>query len=93
MCCCVGNPLFSGNTEQEQIAYIMEIQGIPDKRLLEEASRRQHFFGMAFLKLATTKNAHFVIRCTWSSKDTSQQQWQTIPTTRHQDISTSIGFK
>lgn len=39
-----GNPLFSGNTEQEQIAYIMEIQGIPDKRLLEEASRRQHFF-------------------------------------------------
>ncbi|CDH59430.1 kinase-like protein [Lichtheimia corymbifera JMRC:FSU:9682] len=39
-----GNPLFSGNTEQEQISYIMEIQGIPDKRLLEGASRRQHFF-------------------------------------------------
>ncbi|KAI7882282.1 kinase-like protein [Lichtheimia hyalospora FSU 10163] len=39
-----GNPLFSGNTEQEQIAYIMEIQGIPDKHLIEGASRRQHFF-------------------------------------------------
>lgn len=47
---CTGNPLFSGNTEQEQISYIMEIQGIPDKRLLEGASRRQHFFGMGWIK-------------------------------------------
>lgn len=56
-----GNPLFSGNTEQEQISYIMEIQGIPDKRLLEGASRRQHFFGMAWIKATITNDAYLSI--------------------------------
>lgn len=63
---CTGNPLFSGNTEQEQIAYIMEIQGIPDKCLLEGASRRQHFFGMGWTILAKANDAYLSItRCPW----------------------------
>lgn len=40
-----GYPLFPGENEQEQLACIMEIQGIPDKALIEKSSRRKLFFG------------------------------------------------
>ncbi|CAD8178486.1 unnamed protein product [Paramecium pentaurelia] len=40
----IGYPIFPGENEQEQIAYIMEIKGIPDQSLIEKATRKKHFF-------------------------------------------------
>ncbi|CAD8052525.1 unnamed protein product [Paramecium primaurelia] len=40
----LGYPIFPGDDEQEQIAYILEILGMPDKELLEIAQRRKVFF-------------------------------------------------
>jgi dual specificity tyrosine-phosphorylation-regulated kinase 2/3/4 len=40
-----GYPLFPGENEQDQFATIMEIQGIPDKTLLEKSTRKKLFFG------------------------------------------------
>ncbi|KAI9249401.1 kinase-like domain-containing protein [Phascolomyces articulosus] len=39
-----GYPLFPGENEQEQLACIMEIQGIPEKHLIEKSSRKKLFF-------------------------------------------------
>lgn len=40
-----GMPLFPGENEQEQLACIMEIMGLPDKHLIDRSSRRKVFFG------------------------------------------------
>lgn len=39
-----GYPLFPGESEQEQVACIMEIFGLPSKRVLEQATRANLFF-------------------------------------------------
>ncbi|KAF9105285.1 hypothetical protein BGX27_009703 [Mortierella sp. AM989] len=39
-----GYPLFPGENEQEQLACIMEIQGVPEPYLVERSSRRKVFF-------------------------------------------------
>ncbi|KAF9971176.1 hypothetical protein BGZ73_005927 [Actinomortierella ambigua] len=39
-----GYPLFPGENEQEQLACIMEIQGVPDRYIIEKSSRRKLFF-------------------------------------------------
>ncbi|KAI9312238.1 hypothetical protein BX666DRAFT_2031398 [Dichotomocladium elegans] len=39
-----GYPLFPGENEQEQLACIMEIQGVPEQYLVEKSTRRKHFF-------------------------------------------------
>ncbi|KAI9022213.1 kinase-like domain-containing protein [Phycomyces nitens] len=39
-----GYPLFPGENEQEQLACIMEIQGVPDKSIIDQSSRRKLFF-------------------------------------------------
>ncbi|OAD76785.1 hypothetical protein PHYBLDRAFT_19019, partial [Phycomyces blakesleeanus NRRL 1555(-)] len=39
-----GKPLFPGENEQDQLACIMEIQGVPDKRLVEASTRRKTLF-------------------------------------------------
>ncbi|ORY99136.1 kinase-like domain-containing protein [Syncephalastrum racemosum] len=39
-----GYPLFPGENEQEQLACIMEIQGIPADHLVEKSTRRKLFF-------------------------------------------------
>ncbi|KAF9929187.1 hypothetical protein FBU30_001800 [Linnemannia zychae] len=39
-----GYPLFPGENEQEQLACIMEIQGVPDRYLIEKSSRKKVFF-------------------------------------------------
>lgn len=44
-----GYPLFPGENEQEQLACIMEIQGLPDKYLVERSTRKKVFFGMYFV--------------------------------------------
>ncbi|CAD8058454.1 unnamed protein product [Paramecium sonneborni] len=40
----LGYPIFPGDDEQEQIAYILEILGMPDNEVLEIAQRRKVFF-------------------------------------------------
>lgn len=40
-----GYPIFPGENEQEQLACIMEVMGLPDKYLIDRASRRRLFFG------------------------------------------------
>ncbi len=40
-----GYPLFPGENEVEQLACIMEIFGMPDANLIDEAQRRKLFFG------------------------------------------------
>ncbi|QSL64359.1 hypothetical protein MERGE_001659 [Pneumocystis wakefieldiae] len=39
-----GHPIFPGEDEQEQLACIMEVLGIPEKYLIEKSSRRMLFF-------------------------------------------------
>lgn len=39
-----GHPLFMGENEQEQIACIMEIFGVPEKSMISQCSRRKLFF-------------------------------------------------
>ncbi|KAF9434239.1 hypothetical protein BGZ76_008349 [Entomortierella beljakovae] len=39
-----GYPLFPGENEQEQLACIMEIQGVPDRYLVERSTRKKVFF-------------------------------------------------
>lgn len=40
-----GYPLFPGENEQEQLACIMEVKGVPEKELMEKGTRRKLFFG------------------------------------------------
>lgn len=39
-----GYPLFPGENEQDQLASIMEVLGLPDAHLLEKSTRRKMFF-------------------------------------------------
>ena len=39
-----GYPIFPGENEQDQLACIMEVLGVPERALLERASRRKLFF-------------------------------------------------
>lgn len=45
-----GYPIFPGENEQEQLACIMELLGVPDKALIEKSSRKKIFFGMSLLR-------------------------------------------
>ena len=40
-----GYPIFPGENEQEQLACIMEVLGVPDKYLVDRSSRKKLFFG------------------------------------------------
>jgi len=44
-----GYPIFPGENEQEQLACIMEVMGLPDKYLVDRSSRKRLFFGTAIL--------------------------------------------
>ncbi|KAG2180831.1 hypothetical protein INT43_008410 [Umbelopsis isabellina] len=39
-----GYPLFPGENEQDQLACIMEVQGVPDKYLVDKSTRKKLFF-------------------------------------------------
>lgn len=39
-----GYPLFPGENEAEQLAYVMEIKGVPPEYIIELSSRRNLFF-------------------------------------------------
>ena len=39
-----GFPMFPGENEMDQLAYIMEVKGVPEDYLLELASRKKLFF-------------------------------------------------
>lgn len=40
-----GYPIFPGENEQEQLACIMEVMGLPEKYLVDRSSRKRLFFG------------------------------------------------
>ena len=42
-----GFPIFPGENEQEQLACIMEVLGVPDKDFINRSSRRRLFFGQS----------------------------------------------
>lgn len=47
-----GFPIFPGENEQEQLACIMEVLGVPEKDIIQRSSRRRIFFGMFTLPFA-----------------------------------------
>ena len=42
--CLVGVPIFAGENENDQMASIMEVVGIPPRSLIAKATRRKVFF-------------------------------------------------
>lgn len=56
-----GVPIFPGENEHEQLACIMEVLGVPDRYLIEKASRRKNFFGELIYLVAT--DGHQVDQC------------------------------
>ena len=44
-----GYPLFPGENEQEQIQCVMEVLGVPPKKLIQASTRRKLFFGASSL--------------------------------------------
>lgn len=44
-----GYPLFPGENEQEQLACIMEVKGVPPASVIERGTRRKVFFGKGWL--------------------------------------------
>lgn len=40
----IGRPIFPGESEAEQMAYIMEYKGVPPINVLDKATRRHLFF-------------------------------------------------
>ena len=44
-----GFPIFPGENEQEQLACIMEVLGVPDKDFINRSSRRKLFFGKLWI--------------------------------------------
>ncbi|KAK9814117.1 hypothetical protein WJX72_000884 [[Myrmecia] bisecta] len=70
-----GYPLFPGENEQEQLLCMMEVLGLPDRPLLERASRRKMFFDSSWTprivansqgrkRLPATKDLAQALRCT-----------------------------
>lgn len=54
-----GYPLFPGENEQEQLTCIMEIQGVPERYLIEKSSRKKLFFGEWFAGEQRKRNMLF----------------------------------
>ena len=69
-----GYPLFPGENEMDQLAYIMEIKGVPEDYLLDLSSRKKLFFDAENLPIIVansrgkkrkplTKTLKSVLRC------------------------------
>ncbi|GAA98527.1 hypothetical protein E5Q_05214 [Mixia osmundae IAM 14324] len=56
-----GYPIFPGENEQEQLACIMEIMGLPERHIIDRASRRKLFLGRK--RRPGTKNLAQVLNC------------------------------
>lgn len=52
-----GFPIFPGENENEQLACIMEVMGVPDRYLLDRATRKKQFFGAWAMWEALTVDA------------------------------------
>ena len=62
-----GFPIFPGENEQEQLACIMEVLGVPDKDFVNRSSRKRLFFGMCALDRAFFFHANVARRYYWCS--------------------------
>ena len=65
-----GYPLFPGENEVEQLACIMEVLGVPPKRLVELASRKKLFFGLS-ISCVEFNFAYSVCVSSWFLRDAS----------------------
>ena len=62
-----GFPIFPGENEQEQLACIMEVLGVPDKDFINRSSRKRLFFGMCISMVEGMLSSHQARRHYWSS--------------------------
>lgn len=73
-----GYPIFPGENEQEQLACIMEVLGVPDKDLVARSSRKNLFFGT--LSVLDFDEAIFLTYMTtrpdWRTKTCCKLAWQ-----------------
>lgn len=58
-----GVPIFPGEDEQEQLACIMEVLGVPDDDLVNLSTRKRTFFGKSLMTYTTLIN-HLPVRST-----------------------------
>jgi len=49
-------PIFPGENEHEQLACIMEVLGVPDRYIVDKASRRKLFFGKSIVSQVETRS-------------------------------------
>ena len=61
-----GYPLFPGENESEQLACIMEVNGLPNGSILEQGTRVKHFFGNTIIN----------VRFHWKSSKSDQLKGQ-----------------
>ena len=57
----MGRPLFPGENEADQLSCIMEILGLPPRRMLSTAPRARYFFGMLYPLFSLRLFLHFEI--------------------------------
>ena len=68
-----GYPIFPGENEQEQLACLMEMLGVPDKYIVDKSSRRKIFFG-AWYNLVMLTMLTYRARLHWCTATSHQQQ-------------------
>jgi len=60
-----GFPIFPGENEQEQLACIMEVLGVPDKDFIGRSSRKRLFFGESLVSTIDYLLMSCFIRFKW----------------------------
>jgi len=85
-----GFPIFPGENEQEQLACIMEVLGVPDKDIIQRSSRRRIFFG----EWSLCKLVCVLIPCRffWSPSPSCKLQ-RPSQTARHQNTERSTTMR
>ena len=71
-----GFPIFPGENEQEQLACIMEVLGVPDKDFISRSSRKRLFFGMLHVTCCRVPVSCFIRydRCSSTCRELQGQE-------------------
>ena len=56
-----GFPIFPGENEQEQLACIMEVLGLPEKDFINRSTRKRLFFGTFLIRIEQVSLSHGVV--------------------------------
>jgi dual specificity tyrosine-phosphorylation-regulated kinase 2/3/4 len=57
-----GEPLFPGNNEQEQLEFIMEIQGVPAETMIDQSRKKSHYFDTDFSPFLIEDTEYGILR-------------------------------